>query len=358
MAKLILDREAVEAAVLGGAVLGGGGGGSMGLGREAGLLAIELGDPELVGVADLPGDAGLLTMSAVGAPAAKTAHVRPAHYLRTVDLFVKQTGTKVDGLITNECGGMATVNGWLQAAALGLPVVDAPCNGRAHPTGVMGSMGLHRVEGYISRQVAVGGNPRTGSYVEAFVSGNLEKAAGLVRQAAVQAGGLVAVARNPVAAAYARENGAVGAVKKSIDVGLAMNRARAKGPKSMIEATAEVLSGEIVSWNEVIDVTLETTGGFDVGRVVLRSGAELTFWNEYITMEDGGNRIGTFPDLLATLDANTGLPVSSAEIRKGQSVAVLHVPQAKLILGAGMKDPALFESVEKVIGKEVIKYAF
>ena len=193
MGRVVLGREEVEAAVLGGAVLGGGGGGSMALGRRNGLLAVELGAPELVDLEDLPADATLVTVSAVGAPAAKSAHVLPIHYVRAVELLIKYGDTSVDGLISNECGGLATVNGWLQAASLGVPVVDAPCNGRAHPTGLMGSLGLHQRHGYVSIQAAVGGDPAAGRYLETFARGTLERTAALVLQASVQAGGRVAV---------------------------------------------------------------------------------------------------------------------------------------------------------------------
>ncbi|SMB98290.1 hypothetical protein SAMN00808754_2250 [Thermanaeromonas toyohensis ToBE] len=359
--RMVLDHEALEAAVLGGAVLGGGGGGSMEWGRKLGRLALELGTPELIELEDLPEEATLLTVSAVGAPAAQTAYVRPVHYIRAVELFMKFTGEQIRGLISNECGGLASINGWIQAAALGIPLVDAPCNGRAHPTGLMGSMGLHRVAGYISKQVAVGGNPQTESYVEVFVSGSLDVSASIVRQASVQAGGLVAVARNPVTVRYARENAAKGALSQCITVGRAMLAAQGKGAGQVIEAAAEVLRGKVVFMGRVASVSLETAGGFDVGKVIVQRNnklAELTFWNEYITLEVDDQRIGTFPDLLATLDVNTGLPVSSAEVREGQEVAILHVSRNELILGSGMKYPELFLALEKATGKEVIKYVF
>ena len=66
MAALQLNQETVEAVVLGGGVLGGGGGGSLDDGRTNGLLAIQWGAPPLVDLADLPGDAVLVTASAVG----------------------------------------------------------------------------------------------------------------------------------------------------------------------------------------------------------------------------------------------------------------------------------------------------
>lgn len=359
--KMVLDYEDLEAAVLGGAVLGGGGGGSMEWGRKLGRLALELGTPELIDLKDLPEEATLLTVSAVGAPAARTAYVRPVHYIRAVELFIKFTGEQIGGLISNECGGLASVNGWIQAAALGIPLVDAPCNGRAHPTGLMGSMGLHKVAGYISQQAAVGGDPRTKSYVEVFVSGWLDVSASLVRQASVQAGGLVAVARNPVTVRYARENAAKGALSQCIRVGRAMLAAREKGPWQALEAAAEALRGKVVFTGRVASVSLETVGGFDVGKVIVQGDhklAELTFWNEYITLEVDDRRIGTFPDLLTTLDVNTGLPVSSAEVSEGQDIAILHVSRNELILGNGMKHPELFLALEKATGKEVIRYVF
>ncbi|MEW6546035.1 MAG: DUF917 family protein [Bacillota bacterium] len=360
MASLVLDRDVAEAAILGGAVLGGGGGGSMAEGRRLALLAVEMGEPELVDIDELPPDAVLVTASAVGAPAARTARALPVHYVKAVELLGRST--RIDGLITNECGGLATVNGWLQAAVLGIPVVDAPCNGRAHPTGVMGSMGLHRLPGYVSRQAAVGGDPRAGTYVELLVQGNLEPAAALVRQASVQAGGMVAVARNPISAAYAREHAAVGAVRQAVSVGRAMLSRQGRGAMAMVEAACEVLGGEVLARARVVDVRLETTGGFDVGSVVLRpvagSPLELYFWNEYAVCERDGQRLATFPDLLATLDLDSGLPLATAEIAVGKEVALVWVPRQRLILGAGMRDPELMVPLEAAIGREIVKYVF
>lgn len=358
MSRQRLDRYAVEAAVLGGAVLGGGGGGYISEGRRIGLLAVEMGEPELVGVEDLPDEAVLVTASAVGAPAASTARTVPLHYVKALELLAEET--KVDGVVTNECGGFATVNGWLQAAVLGIPVVDAPCNGRAHPTGVMGSMGLHRVSGYVSRQAVVGGDVGTGGYLELVVRGSLEKASALVRQASTHAGGIVAVARNPVSVSYAREHAAAGAIGQALTLGRAMLEAQAHGPVWMVEAACQMLRGEILGKGRVSDVRLRTEGGFDVGQVTVEradgSVLDLAFWNEYATCECLGKRLATFPDLLATLDLSSGVPLSSAEIAPGKEVAVLKVPHEHLILGAGMRDMDLMRPLERAIGKEIVSF--
>lgn len=104
-------------------------------------------------------------------------------------------------------------------------------------------------------------------------------------------------------------------------------------------------------------VALETRGGFDVGTVQVGD-CELTFWNEYMTLDRAGTRLGTFPDLLVTLDLASGLPIITAEIVVGQEVAVARIPQERLRVGAGMRDPVLYEAVEAATGSKVITYAF
>ncbi len=362
-----LDKGMVEAAVVGGGVLGGGGGGSVDEGRRNGLLAVELGTPELVDPEDLPGDAMVATASAVGSPAAKTTYTLPVHFIRSIELLMKEGNVQLQGLVSSEVGGIAVTNGWVQAAALGLAVVDAPCNGRAHPISIQGAIGLHKVEDYVSLQAAVGGDPAQGRYLETFLRGKLQTISPLMPLISAQAGGMVAVGRNPVSVAYTREHAAVGAIKKAINVGQAMLEKRGGRPIEMVEAACGVLGGEVAGRGRITDVKLETKGGLDVGTVRIETGQretlELTFWNEYMTLEavdpsGASRRIATFPDLMATFDLSTGMAVSSAMIATGQEVAVVKVPRQNLILGAGVKDPELLKPVEETVGKEVLKYVF
>lgn len=371
MDKRKLDLAAVEAAVLGGAVLGGGGGGSMACGKLLGSQAVAKGAPELVHPADLPGDGIVVTAAMVGSPSGQVPYPTPEQFVRAVELLVPGP---LAGIIANESGGTATANGWLQAAVLGIPVVDCPCNGRAHPTGMMGSLGLHRVLGYMSRQAAVGGDRAAGTYIELVVEAGLDAASATIRSASARVGGLVAAARNPVSVAYARDNGAPGAISQAIRLGETMLGARPSGPRAMIEAARAFLGGEVLAEGLVTRVELAQREGFDVGAVTversLGTGAaaeggvgpsrplELLFWNEYAVCERDGARLATFPDLIVTIDLETGLPVSTAEIAKGQRVAVLVVDRRKLILGAGMRDPDLLRPLEAAIGREIVSYVF
>ncbi|HXX37392.1 MAG TPA: DUF917 family protein [bacterium] len=365
MSRMRLDKELVEAAVLGGGVLGGGGGGSEVEGRRNGLLAVELGALELVDLEDLPGDAMVVTSAAVGAPAAKDIYVPPVHHIRAVELLTKDGDLRLQGMIPNEIGGIGVTNGWIQAAALGLVVVDAPCNGRAHPISIQGAIGLHKVEGYVSLQAAVGGDPARGRYLEVLLRGKLATISPLMPLLATQAGGMIAVARNPISVSYLRDHAAVGAVKQAIRVGQAMLERQGGGPVEIVEAACGVLGGNVVGRGQVTEVTLETKAGLDVGTVRIQVGPrqslELTFWNEYMTLDaaDGAGRsqrLATFPDLMATLDLSTGRALSSAMIKIGHEVAVVTVPRQRLILGAGVCDPELIRPVETVVGKAVVEY--
>jgi len=353
---LKIDERTVEFASLGGALLGGGGGGPMEEGKMIGQMAVRIGNPCLIDIEDLPEDATLVTVSAVGAPAAKESPARPMDYVKAIEIL-QRNGIQVSALMTCENGGLATLNGWFQSAVLDIPVVDAPANGRAHPMGIMGSIGLHAVEGYVSKQAAVGGNPQKGRHFEIYVAGSLDQASRIVRQIADLAGGLVAVARNPVNAKFAKEKAAVGAISQAIELGRIMSEAPSS--EKMIEKALGYLGGKRVVEGVVQDVELKTIGGFDIGHVKLKNGNkeyELNFWNEYMCIEQKGNRLATFPDLIATVSLEVKRPLTTAEIQNGQRVAVLHIPKQNLILGAGMRDPKLFEEVERVTGKEIIRY--
>ncbi|MCQ1529011.1 DUF917 domain-containing protein [Lutispora saccharofermentans] len=350
-----LNKEMLKYALVGGTILGGGGGGSKELGEASGSIALDYGDLNLTDISEVPDDTLIVTTSAVGAPAAVDKYVKPRDYVRTMEVLQENTGFKIGGIITNENGGAATINGWIQAAILNIPLIDAPCNGRAHPTGTMGSMGLNNVSGFISYQAYAGGNPNLGNRVEGFISGDIFKASTMVRQAAVQAGGLVAVARNIVDAKYVKENGAIKGISHAIETGKRFYKGLETSPRDAIEAVAEFLNGEIVAEGVVYGFELVTKGGFDVGKINI-DGIEMTFWNEYMTLEHGNKRLYTFPDLIMSFDKASGMPITTAEIKKGMNIAIIGTKKENIKLGAGMHDLNLLKEIEPIVDKEVIKY--
>ncbi len=350
-----LTEKELKNALVGGSILGGGGGGSSLKGEQYAKIAVAYSDLRLVDIQDIPEDEVLLTASLVGAPKSANQFIYPADFARTIELLMQNTDLKIGGIITNENGGEATVNGWIQASMLGLPVVDAPCNGRAHPTGVMGSMNLHAQKDYVTMQACVGGNPDTHNRIECFFTGSIEHTSKLVRLASIEAGGLVAVARNPVTAAYAKKNCALGGVSHAIRTGEVFNKGLETSVEQAVKDVCEFLKGKILARGIVEDVSLSYEGGFDVGFAKV-DGLELTFWNEYATAEKDGVRLSTFPNLIMTIDARTGTPVTTAMLEKGMEVFVITTDKKNLCLSRTMYDPELLQTVEEAVKKEIVPY--
>lgn len=352
-----ISAELIEPLIIGGCILGGGGGGSPKKGKRFAELAFEMGTPTLIHLDELNKGDIIVTVSGVGAPAAKKQYVKPQDYLTAFKLLENSLGMKPRAIMTNENGGFATVNGLLQSALTGIPIIDAACNGRAHPTGVMGSMGLTELENYESIQVGVGGKLGSNARVEMVVKGSIQATSKLIRQGAVLAGGLVTVARNPVTANYASLNSAPHAISHAAEVGIAnMN---GKTPLEKIENVVSVLGGKIIDEGIVSDFELKTIDGFDLGKFKLNAESgnyDLTFWNEYMSVDNSYERLTTFPDLIMTFSAKTGLPVTSAELFNGDKIVAITAPYNNLRLGGGMYTAKNYETIEQVLGIKMIPY--
>lgn len=340
-----LTQADVTPAVIGGTILGGGGGGHVSMGLDLARSALEAGEVRLIEIDELAPDAIVAICAGVGAPGAPDAELTQADFVASLDLLnaeLKRRGRDpIAAVATNENGAMGTVNAWLQGALTGLPVVDCPCNGRAHPTAVMGSLGLHRDASYESIAGFAGGP--AAMHVAGVVVGSLDTTSKSVRSLSVVAGGLVAVARNPVPAIFLRERGAPGAIAQAIAVG----EAHASGG---VEAVATMLGGEVVSSGRVTGFHIEQVGGFDVGRFSVGD-VSVTLVNEYMDAVRDEAPIATFPDLVMTFDAATGAPVVSAHLSEGMDVRVLVVPQSALRLSATMGMPELMEPIRDLLNR-------
>jgi DUF917 family protein len=355
----LLEEKAIEQAVYGGCILGGGGGGWLNDGLIRGKLAVAMGRPRLVPVEEFADEEIVVTVSSVGAPSAVERYVEPIYGVRALEKLQKWVGKELKGVMTNENGASGTVNGWLQGVIIDLPVVDAAGDGRAHPTAIMGSMGLFDLPGYVSYQAAIGGDPQKGRYLELMTQGNFSRAAAMVRQASIEAGGSVAVARDPIPAAYVKSNAAIGAISHAIQLGEIYLRHLQLSPVAGIEAVAEFLQGYFLGVGVVEKVFIKQKGGFDVGSLVIQSKQakwELCFWNEYMSLDAEGERLATFPDLVMTFSAQDGAPLVSAQVQEGMEILILVAPSQSLLLGGAMKKPVVYEIIENVTGKEIIRY--
>lgn len=345
-----MTREDVEALAVGGAILGGGGGGWSEDGQHVGLLSLDIGEVNLMDPAEAPEDMLVAVSAALGAPTQKGG-TRPRHFIRSVELLW-EAGVEFDGLIAAENGGHNSFGGWIQAAALGLPVVDAPADGRAHPTAMMGGMGLHRVEEYHSvKAVAC-------EEVEAVAWGSLQRTSNVARMIAQDVRALVAMTRDPVTVKYAVEHGAPGAISKAIDLGKAVIEAAPRGADTAVKAALGSVGGELVCRGSITEKRIEAKGGFDVGTIKVENGGkvyEVTFVNEYMTLELDERRLGTFPDLIATFDVE-GSPITSAAVQEGDVVYLTNTSRSHILIGDGNRYPEIYEPIERALGKPMVSH--
>ena len=124
--------------------------------------------------------------------------------------------------------------------------------------------------------------------------------------------------------------------------------------KDKLEYLAEFLGGEILAHGPVEEYQLRSEGGFDVG-IVKIGGYEMSFWNEYMTVDGpDGQRRGTFPDLIMTFDSQTGRPTPTSDLKQGQEVYLIHVGYQHLKLAAPMFDKDLLAGVEKIINRPIV----
>ncbi len=351
-----LDLAAVHAAVAGGSVLAAGGGGWVDHGMLVGTTAVQYGTPRLASLGEVDPEAMLATVSAIGAPAAVGWEMRPGDYVRALQLLIEAVPAPIVGTVTAQNGSSTTCNGWVASAVLGTLVIDAAGDGRAHPTGKMGSFGLAADDDHQTVQAVAGGNRAQNRYLEVVTRGTVRHTANVLRTAAEQSGGFISCARNPLPASFVARHAAVGAISFALALGEAILAVEADGPRRMIETTADHLGGAVIAEGRVRSRELRTENAFDVGTIVVDE-LELGFVNEYLTAESGGERLATFPDVLATLSVQTGRIISIANLREGDEVAVLHVPKANVPLGDGVKEPSVYPEVEAMLGKPLAEFA-
>ncbi len=350
-----LDLRAVHAAVAGGSVLAAGGGGWVEHGLLVGTTAVQYGAPRLAALDEVDPAAMLATVSAIGAPAAVGWEMRPGDYVRALQLLMDAVPDPIIGTVTAQNGSSTTCNGWVASAVLGTLVIDAAGDGRAHPTGKMGSFGLAADDDYQTIQAVAGGNRAANRYLEVLTRGTVRHTANVLRTASDQAGGFISAARNPLPASFVAAHAAVGAISFALELGEAILEA-APAARRMIEVTADHLGGSIIVEGPVRRRELRTENAFDIGTIGVGE-LELGFVNEYLTAESGGQRLATFPDVLATLSPKTGRIISIADLREGDEVAVLHVPKANVPLGDGVREPSVYPEVEAMLGKPLAEYA-
>jgi DUF917 family protein len=307
--------------------------------------------PRLIRIDELSPTSLIATLSIVGSMGGMSgAQPSPQHGLALRQL-AKLEKKRIDAVIASEVGPQAVIYGWRESAIAGIPIVDAPCNGRAHPLGVMGSLGLNRSPSHVAGAVAIGGNAGSSNYAHLSLRASATKAGKMIRDTAASSAIPLAVARNLLPAFYVKNHAAIGGLKYAAQVGAIVLREMKHGLDRLLQRLARFMGGRILFAGRVNSVSLTESHGFTLGHIRLqdRRGYEcgVGVCNEYLVLRKERKILATFPDLITIFDFESSLPLASPQVKPGMRVTVLGVPRSRLKLGSTMKDRSLLLPIER-----------
>ncbi|MBX3522193.1 MAG: DUF917 family protein [Xanthobacteraceae bacterium] len=357
MPESIADQATLEAALEAGLLLSAGGSGraSVARHRQIGEAALARGVVRVVSIEEFEAEGQLIIATGVGAPG-QAKNVGAGDCIEAAKLLIRSTGVSPAGVIPGHVPGFYA---WLQAADLGVPVADVAANGRGHPTVKMGGMGFAARPDLTITQAGAGGYGGSGNRIRVVAEGNIASTSSVMRHAAVQNDGLIMAARGPLSVSWVREHGAVGAISFQLGLGQRMVEAGANGERR-IEAIVDFTSGALAGIGVVSEKTVAYKEGFETGEIRVRCGQSellLGVCNEYMTLSRDGERIATFPDLIATVDPQRGDALSISELDPGTRVAVIVASKRNFPIGSGVLDPGVYPEVETRMGVEIARYA-
>jgi DUF917 family protein len=352
----VLGVEDAVNAVVGGGFFAAGGGGWQHHGDVMGSLATSIGQPTLVSVDELPSDASTATVSAIGAPAAKTWEIQPLDYVYALQRLIDAVAAPIGAVMTAQNGYSTTLNGWIQSAVMGIPVLDAAGDVRAHPTGKLGSLGLTTRQDYEAVQSVAGGNRQLYGYFEAVIRGNVVTCDDVLRDISVRTGGFIAAARNPVELNWVRKNAAIGSISLAIDLGARMRAATSEGADAVIDVVCELTGASVLASGEIsVDKQLRTQGGFDRGSFIIDD-HEVEYLNEFLSVTATGQRRATYPDTIALISRDTCRPIAVKDVTEGMPVAIVAAPATELPASSSACDVVALAEIERITGLELVRY--
>lgn len=326
MRKVTVDD--LPALARGAAVLGTGGGGDPYVGRLLAAQALRSHGPvELVDVADVPDDACVLPVGMMGAPTVMVEKLPTAEAVgEAVTSLARYLGRTPTHIACIEAGGVNSTVPFVAAAELGLPLVDGDGMGRAFPEL---QMVLPTLAGVSATPMSLVDEKGNTGVLDTIDNRWAER---LARTATVEMGCSIFVSLYAMDAAQIREGFVRGTLTRCIELGRAIERARAEH-RDPVQAAVDALQGRVLHQGKVVDIQRKTHTGFARGEAVI-DGADrstgttlrLRFQNEHLIAELDGTPVTTSPDLVIVLDRETGEPITTEALRYGHRVTVISGP--------------------------------
>jgi DUF917 family protein len=323
-----IGKQEIEDIAVGAALLGTGGGGDPYIGKLMALQAIEeFGEVTLLDADEIPDDVLVVPSSMMGAPTVMVEKAPSgAEALAAFQGLEKYLGEKVYATFPIEAGGVNSMMPFALAARLGLPVVDVDGMGRAFPELQMVTFyldGISATPGVIADEK---GNTAVLNTVDNVWTERIARAA------TIQMGGSVMCAIYPMTGKNLKESGVRDILKLEEEIGKSIRLAK-QNNVNPINEVLRVVGGFELFRGKVSDINRKTETGFARGVATIEGLNEykgetlqLRFQNEHLIAQTDKRLLCVTPDLIAVLDAETGLPVTTEGIRYGARCVVIGIP--------------------------------
>ena len=324
----LVDEQNVEDIAIGAAVLGTGGGGNPYIGALMACEAIrEYGPVELYALDELDDDDLVIPTAGMGAPTVSVEKLPNGDDLILALRALSQyLGKPYKATMSIEAGGMNSIVPVYVAARLRIPMVDCDGMGRAFPEL---QMLTHTIYGISATPFAMADERGNVVLMETISNQWTETFA---RSVTIDMGGSAMIALYAATMKQLKEAAIIGTITLAETIGQAIRQARAN-EHSPVETVCHTTGGFLIFEGKIADVQRRTEGGFARGEAHLSgiddyAGQRLVmyFQNENLVAEINGETKVTVPDLITTLDADTGEPVTTELLRYGMRVAVLAIP--------------------------------
>lgn len=323
-----IGKQEIEDIAVGAALLGTGGGGDPYIGKLMALQAIEeFGEVTLLDPDEVSEDALVVPSSMMGAP---TVMVEKApsgeEAIKAFKDLEDYLGKKIQATFPIEAGGVNSMLPFATAARLGLPVIDADGMGRAFPELQMVTFyldGISATPGIIADEK---GNTLLLSTIDNVWTERIARAA------TIQMGGSVMCAIYPMTVKEIKQSGVHGILKLEEEIGKAIRLAKVHNVNP-IERVLNIVGGFELFKGKISDINRKTETGFARGEAKIEGLGEykgetckLAFQNEHLIAQTEERILCVTPDLIAVLDSETGLPITTEGIRYGARCVVIGIP--------------------------------
>lgn len=329
-----ITADDVESIALGAGILGTGGGGNPYLGRTRMLWMLQHGcTPLVIDLDELADDALVCEIGVMGAPTVgieKLPHGEEARW--ALDALESYVGKRLDAVVCAEIGGSNSIEPLIASALSGKPVIDADGMGRAFPELQMSTFYMNGIPCVPAALVDEKDNRIViGSITDPYA---LERYA---RDLCVQMGCRAMLASPVMTGAQVKAHAVPRTLTLAKRVGDAVRRAR-QTKESMTEAVLAVTGGHELFVGKLIDVSRRTTGGFARGELVAEGLGDyrgewlhIAFQNENLVAWRGGREtrdtvVACVPDLICSLETETGEPITTEQLRYGLRITMLAIP--------------------------------